>query len=244
MPSASAPRLAIVHIMLWTACTAGFLGVQRQWLSGVNHQFRDADLVFDIAFAFLAGPGLAALCVLPVWRRAGYRFPTHGGEWLLLMSGCLVVLVVLGSLALRVLFTSGELLRMSDPYDYGSLALFLKVSKAINCAVVTILAIVSWLAFVSLRGRTAWRWFFFALAVPLTLFGILSSTELIASSTLLLDPPEWVAWTGRGLAICLPVVLLIAMIRDFRSPERLPWTHWLGVAVIVLQVGTFILCPA
>src|SRR5438876_10006237 len=80
----SAPRLRIAHIMLWTACTAAYLAVQRLWLPEGSARLGDVRLAFLAAFAFLAAPSLAALLLLPVWRRAGHRFPSCPGEWLLL----------------------------------------------------------------------------------------------------------------------------------------------------------------
>src|SRR5437879_6422693 len=97
----SAPRLRIAHIMLWTACTAAYLAVQRLWPPECSVRVGDARLAFLAAFAFLAGPSLAALVLLPVWRRAGHRFPSYPGEWLLLISGAFLVLMMLVSFAQR-----------------------------------------------------------------------------------------------------------------------------------------------
>ena len=91
----SSPRLRIAHIMLWTACTAAYLAFQRLRLPEGSGGLTDGRLAFAAAFAFLAGPSLAALLLFPIWRRAGHRFPTYGGEWLLIVTGCFVVLLML-----------------------------------------------------------------------------------------------------------------------------------------------------
>src|SRR5438105_8810694 len=140
----SAPRLRIAHIMLWTACTAAYLAVQRLWLPEGSSRVGEARLAFLAAFAFLAGPSLAALVLLPVWRRGGYRFPSYPGEWLLPISGACLVLMMLVSFVQRGLM--GNLRTPSDLNYFESLERVFRILAALYGGAMMILAILSCLA--------------------------------------------------------------------------------------------------
>src|SRR5438128_1967146 len=83
----SVPPLGIRHIMLWTACTAGVLVIWRAiGLQATEPTFQQ---MLAAAGALVAGPALASVLLFPAWRAGRYRFPSFGGEWLLLVMGCM-----------------------------------------------------------------------------------------------------------------------------------------------------------
>ncbi len=227
----SAPPLAIAHLMLWTACTAAYLAVQRVWFPELGGQFAGTGLVFVAASALLAGPGLAALLLLPAWRRAGYRFPALPGEWLLLLSGCGIVLSALESLVLGAIGETSAFSTATQPSDDQFFTGF-RVSAALHCGVMTFLAVVAWLAFASLKGRIAWRCFFFFLTGLLAFGAVWVPGESF-------DPRFWLlSWLFlSAVVICLSIALLLAVARDLWKRSGLPWTHWLGVIVFVLEAA-------
>ncbi len=144
-------------------------------------------------FGLLAGPGLAAVLLCLSWRRQGYRFPTHAGEWLLLISGAYAVLVTLHLLTERALWGSmAENLRLDDE----AFARYVTLTSAMICGMLTLLvAALTWVAFAFLREHAEWRVSFLLVAVML----------LIATSVVLPTPwqfqTNWWLWGIRATAI-------------------------------------------
>src|SRR5437764_7709376 len=71
----TAPPLRISHVMLFTACSAVHLVVQRWWLKAFLPQGADPGNVASIfltAEAVCAGPALAMILLWPAWRARGY----------------------------------------------------------------------------------------------------------------------------------------------------------------------------
>src|SRR5204862_6964901 len=97
------PPLRIAHVMLFTACSAVHLVIQRQWIKAFLPQGADpgdAASIFLTAEALCAGPALATVFLWPAWRARGYRFPTHGGEWLLLIFAGFTMLETMSRMTL------------------------------------------------------------------------------------------------------------------------------------------------
>jgi hypothetical protein len=93
-PSPPRPRLRIAHLLVWTACTALYLGVLRGTILPVTKEPNVADLANSVPVAVLmvlasvgSGASLAGLALWIACRRGGMSFPEFPGEYLIAMRG-------------------------------------------------------------------------------------------------------------------------------------------------------------
>ena len=206
----TAPPLRIAHVMLFTACSALHLVVQRQWLQAfLPAGAGPSEMVsmFLTAEALCAGPALAAVFLWPAWRARGYRFPTHGGEWLLLIFAGYTMLEMVS----RVTMVTGGASREGVVEGMYFLGL------VIGCV------LMFWLAGSPRRLPVRWRVFYLLTALA---YGF-------ALVRLVLNP-----WFDAPILV-IPglAILLFVVIFDLRASRRFPWTHWLGVAVFLLNAA-------
>jgi hypothetical protein len=229
----SCPRLGLIHLLVWTACVAVCLGLQRvlvQIAWGPAYTLEDAPLKIATAALRSIGYG-AALAGLLLWvarRRRGLRFPKHPGEYLL---------VVLG-LDWALTFFAGFLtLPPSFPLAQERLPLLLAPLCGQRVLYVIVLL---WplLAVKSLR----WRMFFGAMLASQLLFvSYLALSQLILHLALPRSQPTWVLrWSGiftglilgfAWLSVAADAILVVIVAREHWKGIRYPWTHWAGVAV-------------
>jgi hypothetical protein len=93
----SCPRLGLIHLLMWTACVAVWLGLQRvvgQLFWNSAHPFGDSILkIADTVLTSLGnGAALGGLLLWVARRRRGLPFPKHPGEYLLVVLGLSEVL--------------------------------------------------------------------------------------------------------------------------------------------------------
>jgi hypothetical protein len=198
----SVPPLRIAHILLFTACTAGYLMLLRDRLrlGGWLQSSPDATVAFLAAEATCVGPALGALYLWRRWHARGIRFPLYGGEWLLLIFGGLALVDALA----RVMLT-----RLDRGYTVGVFSALILLA-----GLLTLVALMLWLATSQHRLPERWRVFFVV--------------KVLALALAVFDPPRGVA---IFLAFLEFLTLSIVAVLDLRAPRRFPWTHWLGVAV-------------
>jgi hypothetical protein len=208
------PRLKIAHLMLMTACSAVYLLLQRQWFSRGTIAASGAGLGFSIADAVLAGPALAAVFLWPAWQARRLRFPVHAGDYLLLFAACLVVLKATARTAI--------LAADDTPYSSWLLLRFASLGYAF------VAAAMCYVAFTHCWRRPLWGLvfcFYFASLVLTT-----AGNEALGLGRI--D-----GWWLAVAALCWMTALTVAVISDIVARFRLPWTHWLGVTVFLLNEG-------
>jgi len=91
-PAPKDPPLTVVHLLIWIAGCALYLGVMRILL---EPQQLAAGAGYLILRSASAGAGLGGLLLLPARRWRHTTFPRHPGEWILLAVGARFVLEVL-----------------------------------------------------------------------------------------------------------------------------------------------------
>jgi len=229
----SAPRLRIAHILLWMACVAVDLAVLRLAPGGVDSMGARVQAM-TVASSLAPSLGLAALVILPFWRRAGYRFPTPGGEWLLIICGLYGVYGALSVLTYRAIVGSEQPANLHS----ATITRIIEAHAVIMGGIMTIAAALAWMAFARLKWRTAWRCLFFVLASLMTLYALSAGLELIKQRHFFdFGPPRVIM---RAVQYCVPVALVIAILRDLFTRRRLPWTHWLGAAAFAAHIGIIV----
>jgi hypothetical protein len=212
----AAPKLGIIHLLVWMACTAGYLGADEMlnpWPVGVDRPLSDD--VMSALDAMPVGAAIGMLLLLVARRRRGRPFPVHPGEFLGTLIGFVAVL------------------------DLAYSAIRLAFPESIH-PVVTILSVYGWLlmavyAMFGIWGicrirQRAWQIFFGAIA-------LLSCVQAynLCVTPIWTAPPVSMAFY---LFVCFATAfsappLLAATLFDFRADCRRPWTHWVGVVVQV-----------
>jgi hypothetical protein len=98
-PPPPRPPLRIAHLLIWTACTALYLGVLRGTILPITTEPNVANLGSSVPVATLmvfasvgSGAGLAGLVLWFAYHRRGIRFPVHPGEYFIPMRGISAVI--------------------------------------------------------------------------------------------------------------------------------------------------------
>ncbi len=219
-----APRLGILHLMVWTACTAVHLG----WLTTLMQLETMPEapgpgtmlLLLQGSYSIVAGAALGGLLLwlARCWRR--FPFLVHPGEYLLVVLGLLFLM--------NMVFQSAWWLPVfaGDPSGWP-------FSTCVSATLIyAIPMLVGGLIFLwpAIRVKSlGWR-LYFALAAASCLF--VGCWRVVSESTYLWRfDAEW----SRALPLA---VLLVVVARDHTAGRRYPWTHWAGVAAAVWDVVT------
>ncbi len=209
------PRLGIFHLLALTACVAAYLGVT-QTLSRATQQgtppIGGLAAATGSAHAIGAGAALAGLILFAVRRLRGLRFPTHPGEYLLVILGVGAVLDLARSTLVTLLIFSGNFPIERTQWVFVTIELGTFGIKA---------AMLIW-ALVCVKVR---RWRAFFLAVPVVNVAAIASVTFLARTM----SPQNIVVASAGVPVLLSVVLAVVVIRDHAEGKRYPWTHWLGV---------------
>jgi hypothetical protein len=201
------PRLGIIHFLVWMACAAVYLGMNRVWGARVVAcGLQDPE---EMVFVGLKGIGAAAaLGGLALWaarRSRDWRFPRYPGEYLL------VVLGVSALLSLVVFVTSLAF----DPSNSFTVFFLSNVSSVLSPIPALLLV---WAAVFVKVPR--WRWLFYVSAAS-QLLPALGSSGIAFRCFHLHEFVFYAVWAW----------LAVVVISDHLRSLRYPWTHWLGVAV-------------
>jgi hypothetical protein len=135
--------------------------------------------------------------------------------------------------------------RLADPYHYQSFQHLLKWRITFLFGTLATLTAVAWVAFAKLKGFPAWRLFFGHLSLLLTCAAILAAQRALYDWGVWRYPDHegWLALPALAVFICglcAPAALVAAVLRDLAG-RGMPWTHWLGVGVFVLQISVSVL---
>lgn len=206
------PRLGILHLLVWPACVAVYLGI----LGLVFPTDASGRMpVHWVLNAIGSGAALGGLLLWVARRLRGWRFPRYPGEYLLAALGLCALLFGLWYPL------SGMLVRRGANVF---------PSNAVNIALTVVLlgrvAVFVW-AGVRVKVRR-WRWLLLAIAVE----------SALPAAMLWVGPLAYFRplWLGYEVAQAAIVVWLVALSgTDHLRGFRYPWTHWLGVAVPLWQ---------
>jgi hypothetical protein len=154
----------------------------------------------------------------PLWRKQGYRFPTYGGEWLLVVTAILTILRDSASFLVAL---------AEDPLSVTWLFQLMAGTGILGSGILCYWLFCGWKT-----SQPMWTWFFFGLALRST---IMAYVVFVASpSTAATVLPAF-----RVIALAGALILFAAAVSaDLPARHSLPWTHWLGVAVYVVNLGT------
>jgi hypothetical protein len=205
-PEAGGTRLGIAHLLVWTACTALYLGLTRSLHLVPAVPGSGAAIALWSLQGIGAGAALGGLLLLMARMFRGVPFAVHPGEMLL---GVTAVSVVLATVTCAVLLTAIVYVEGEPPAGLW----FVGFSLAQ-------LACVSLYLGAALRVHVPrWRFYFLltAGAIGLRGVGLLGETH---SGILLWLLPE----------LALPVLLSVIAAADLIHRCHYPWTHWLGIA--------------
>jgi hypothetical protein len=241
-------RLAIAHLLLWTATTAvvlvhqqsgkpppaesiGFASFLSQGTAAESAAAKDHarqriwrgwnnQWLVGLAASPIYGAALAGI-LLALWRQISFRFgfPTQPGHWLLVLIGMLYWTV-----ALRFFLSS--VLGNDNRIDLGTAAV-MSVSSA-------------FIAF------ALWRPLRWSLAVGLAAVGFAALgcaiLAVIFSSAMEPLPPFAVAamlalmFLGSGILLAL-----LSSVADLYEETRYDSLHWIGVFTLICVLGHFVL---
>lgn len=219
--AAPPPRLHILHLLLWTLCTAVYLALVRaiddvpKEMSSSFSMLRHASSLVNSIFvgAALTGGGV----LVHAYRRHGTPLIRHPGHWLVLVSAAFSMLMLLIFVASYVLPSDGS----TDGVFflvYGGVYMGSAVGYAFAIQESELLR---WkLIFVAIFGMAAMQGIHF--------FGIWATFDHFPEWSLFSTLPNW----GR-LLVCLGIV--IVSIVDARKGRHRDWLHWIGVATYIVN---------
>ena len=225
------PPIGIVHILVWTACTAVLMAVYRWFnfageMPGVHAIFYT---VTQVPYSIIYGASLGGL-ILFVYRRlfGGAPFPIQPGHWLLLFAG----IICLGSMSMAALFKVAS--EWTDIIGRGNTLMGVRM-LVIQCTQAAFLAWTVW----QFRGELYWRLHFWA-RLAVCIVGAMIWLPFLAYQDL-----YGVFALTRGLDSCSIFVwgvwLVAAAVADLAKAKRRDWLHWLGVAVSLGAVTMYLI---
>ena len=208
------PRLAIVHLLVWTACVALLLGIDRLWSDQASTTRPLWMKAVSALYALGQGAALGGLILWAARRRRGLVFPRFPGEHLLIVQGLLAVVGVV----IRVAFVLEG--GVAIPHAYGPVQILLCVSPLAGAAFFL------WLA---LRVRVPrWQGYFLLQVVACLLHWAFWCGGI-----------HYYVWS-YSLSYLVPTVVLAAVAWvDWRQHLRYPWTHWLAVFISLWSVVVY-----
>lgn len=214
-PPTARPRLGIIHLLLWMACVAMSFAFRNTYAGLYGSPQRGADM-FDVVFGIGAGTAMAGAVLFAAWRLRGIAFPIHPGEFLWVLYGLAEVL----------------------HWMHQGLLLCLEIMGAISWAptrpvIVHILrpellwpVMCCW-PVLCLKDRWWRAWFALSLVT-----GIVAAYFLVAY---FLRLPYVHPHVGLRLVTVMGGVFIVAVMRDLLRHRKYPWTHWVGITVVVWE---------
>ncbi len=221
-------KLGIIHLLVWAVCVALYLGPSRMASEMVVAQFSVAippvttfSAAVEALRAMGSGAALGGVVLLVSRRLRGRPFPTHPGEYLLVVLGVGEAVDLISMFAAIIL--TPRMVEEGFRAVWFMGAFLLLVPLAIQAAF--------WLwAIVRVKNR---RWRAYLIAV--------------VAAFVLQIPLGYLLWrTGivqlimvsAVLPAAVDLLLVVVVLKDRREGGRFPWTHWLGAAVKLWLTAT------
>jgi hypothetical protein len=199
--------VGILHLMAWTACVAVATGVIR--LTATKDSLGAYEGLFLLTVGLTSGTGLAGLATLIARRRRGYPFPVHSGEYLWVVHG---LSFLIGQATILVVMAI--LLANLEPGDMTPVRRGVIYFSYGAPSCVSRLAML-WPAIrLSTEGRS-WATFFW-ITFASTFAGSCTCTYVVALAS--------------------PIALAVFVLLDRSRKVRYPWTHWVGIALELLNL--------
>jgi hypothetical protein len=238
------PPLTIRFVLAWVAITATTLTLRLWFLDAFDDGPRiDEIVVFmrtnSVLLALLAGPTIASIFAWPLWRRQGYAFPVHAGDWLLIIVG-----LGSGFATLRVLFVQLMGAVNVDDLSDSAYTIFLTAFAAMSVFIVLVIVIAA-KRVASQRWRVALTLLALATSIPAGRLVIEALAMYLAEDSpyqfhldeafLMIETAEKYVLSMEGGLLALPV--LVAACIDLRSKESCAWAHWFGIVAFLAERG-------
>ena len=214
-PFAEPPRLGIIHLLVWTACVAFYLGIIRSfWLLLPGGSETSGALIFANLFGMANGTALGGLVLFAARRYRRIRFPVHPGEVLLVALGVSTVLGLILYVPF-LLYVSINFHSLSLKGRTADLAPLLLLNMFGNAAI--------FLVSMAFTNVPRWRGFFITVAAFSVICGCIGGPM----NAVLLFPVLGMMSPIAGLVLCFVVFL------DVTQRIKYPWTHWVGVGIAI-----------
>lgn len=228
LAAAKTPQLSILHLMLWTLCSAVYLTLIRAFQAVQGDAFWGSSMFKEVS-GMIGGIAMGAVIsgaiVLVFTRiRSGPPLLRQPGHWLIFVPAILGLIHL--PLNIWFLLVKGEIF-MSSLYllIYGVMNLFPMIAYA--------------LATLYNRGLS-WKLVFIGLAV-------VALSQSLVFFTLYLHVNIFDAWKGLlntipnwGQLLLVAAVLVVSTV-DLAAGQRRDWLHWTGVATHTTLFGTIVL---
>lgn len=217
-PPTARPRLGIIHLLLWMACVAVYFAFRNTYagLYGGSQRGPAVD-TFRVIYGIGAGTAMAGAVLFAASRLRGIAFPIHPGEFLWVLYGLAEVLHWMYQGLLLCLEIMGAI-------SYGPTG---RIILGILRPELLWPVMCCW-PVLCLKDRWWRAWFALSLVT-----GIVAAYFLVAY---FLRLPYVHPHVGLGLVTVMGGVFIVAVVRDRLRHQKYPWTHWVGIAVVVWRL--------
>jgi hypothetical protein len=229
-PEDQGPRLAIVHLLVLTACIALVLALTRiVWLPGRYASATVFENLVWLAIGFWVGTALSGAMLAVAQWKASRPYPIHPGEWLWLANGATVFVGLLVYAPGAALLERPALMRVAE----GLLLCGLIPGFYLHLLVLIVAA--------ARVDETHWRANIVvcALSYPLQCG---CCTFFPAATTRMHPDIGWLFLLAPALLRLATV--LIASTVDLRRANKRPWSHWTGLSLQVALDATVLVAMA
>lgn len=227
------PRLGVGHLLLWTACCAVVLAIDRGQEQNPLEWNPIVENVWRIGYAMVLGVALAAVCLFGWWKiRGQFDWRIEPGHWLLMESG-------LGGIV-NLMFRLAPSLLVPVAAQTATIEVIRPLLVAACLANICDLFVA---CFILVMQRCERRWWVCLVMIVaqravsclafIPFISMVFSNSGFSSSSL--------RWYNLGqsvqmLAAAITVLLVIvAALIDIRRGQRRDWLHWTGVSVRLLM---------